>query len=129
MTIPFYCVLIAFLLIMLPRLFVMRAQKATGRYDNNNPRDQQATLTGLGRRAQAAHMNAFESFAPFAAAVLVCHAAHGGERWASMFSVGYVVARVLYTVAYLADQASSRSLVWTMGYACTVGLFILPMFS
>jgi len=129
MTIPFYCTLLSFLLIMFPRAFVTRAMADLGGYDNRNPRDQQAKLTGLGRRAHAAHLNSFEAFAPFAAAVLVCHAAHGNERWAAILAVAFVIARLLYIAAYLGDKSTLRSTVWTIGYVCTAGLFILPIFS
>jgi uncharacterized MAPEG superfamily protein len=51
MTIPFICVGVAFLLIYFPRLFVIAAQaRQPEGYDNRNPRDQQARLTGWGRR-------------------------------------------------------------------------------
>lgn len=129
MTIPFYCVLAAFVLIMVPRIFVARAQIALGGYDNHNPRDQQAKLTGLGRRAQAAHMNAFEAFSPFAASVLTAHLAHGNERWAAILAVTFVVARVAYTVAYLGDLPTLRSTLWSIGILATGALFLLPLFA
>jgi uncharacterized MAPEG superfamily protein len=61
------CVLIAGLM---PYLWTAVA-KATGpRYDNRNVRDWQAQLEGLPKRAHAAHLNSFEAFPFFAAAVL-----------------------------------------------------------
>lgn len=45
MTIPFACVLVAFLLIYIPRLFVAAAQaRQPEGFDNKNPRDQQSKL-------------------------------------------------------------------------------------
>ena len=77
MTIPLACIAAAFALIYAPRIAVVVAQaKQAEGFDNKHPRDQQAKLTGWGRRANAAHLNAFESFAPFAAAVLVAHVTH-----------------------------------------------------
>jgi uncharacterized MAPEG superfamily protein len=37
------------------------------------------------------------------------------------------VARTLYAVAYLADVAPLRSLVWTISFACSVALMVLPI--
>lgn len=54
MTIPFICVLIAFVLIYVPRVFVATAQaKQPEGLDNRNPRAQQAKLTGLGARGSS----------------------------------------------------------------------------
>jgi uncharacterized MAPEG superfamily protein len=127
-TIPFVCVFVAFLLIYVSRFFVTVGQaKIAGGYDNANPRDQQAKLEGLPRRALAAHLNSFEAFAPFAAAVFVAHLAHAPEGTASTLAIGFIVARVLYVGAYLADVPTLRSTVWTLGMLCTTGLFVLPL--
>ncbi len=67
----------AWLLIYAPRVLVVIASKQQfGSLDNNHPREQQARLAGWGQRAQAAHDNSFEAFAPFAAAVLAATLAH-----------------------------------------------------
>ncbi len=52
MSIPFWCVFIAALLIYLAKLPVVRAMNAeAGGYDNHHPRLQQTRLSGLGARA------------------------------------------------------------------------------
>lgn len=130
MTIPFICVFIAFLLIMAPKIpMSMAMAKEGGGYDNRDPREQQARLTGWGRRAGAAHTNAMEAFAPFAAAVVICHLAHGDARWASILSITFIAARLIYPVLYIADLSTLRSTVWSVGYGATIGLFILPWLS
>src|SRR4051812_45053902 len=97
MTLPLFCVFIAFVLIYVPRVFVFRAQaKQPEGFDNKHPRDQQTRLPDWGRRAQAAHNNAFESFAPFAAAVLVAHVAGADPRISSLLALTYVGARMFY---------------------------------
>ncbi|WP_437520522.1 MAPEG family protein [Sorangium sp. So ce726] len=126
MTIPLTCVFISLVLIYVPRLFVARAQAQQPEgLDNRNPRDQQAKLTGVGRRALAAHQNAFEGFAPFAAGVFTAHLAGADARWSAILAVAHVAARGLYLVMYLGDKASARSMVWFVGFATTVGLFLL----
>ncbi|WP_437322854.1 MAPEG family protein [Sorangium sp. So ce381] len=126
MTIPMTCVFISLLLIYVARLFVAKAQSQQPEgLDNHNPRDQQAKLTGVGRRALAAHQNAFEGFAPFAAGVFTAHLAGADARWSAILAVTHVAARVLYLVMYLADKASARTAVWIISFAATVGLFLL----
>jgi len=45
-----------------------------------------------------------------------------------VLAVTYVVARLAYTAAYIADVHALRSLVWTAGMFATLGLFLLPAF-
>jgi uncharacterized MAPEG superfamily protein len=126
MTTPFLCVLAALVLIFVPRMFVAAAQaKQPEGYDNRNPRAQQAKLTGLGARAQAAHQNSLEGFAPFAAAVIIAHLAGADPAWSSILACGYVVSRVAYLALYLGDVPAARSLVWIIGTGFVIGLFVL----
>ncbi len=127
MTTPFICVLIAFLLIYVAKVpMAVAMAKQPGGYDNKHPREQQAKLEGMGARARAAHSNGFEAFAPFAAAVLVAHAAGATDHRATILSVAFVVARALYLGAYLANLDALRSAIWGIGFLCTAALFCLP---
>ncbi|HKX12689.1 MAG TPA: MAPEG family protein [bacterium] len=129
MNIPFLCVALAFLLLYLTKIPLAVAMgRSRGGYDNRHPRDQQAALEGWGRRALAAHQNAFEAFAPFAAAVLVAHAAGADPVWSARLALLFIAARIVYTCLYLANQASLRSTVWMIGTLCTAGLFYLAIF-
>lgn len=130
MTIPFWCVLVAAFLIYFPRVFVMAgmAKRPEG-YDNRHPRDQQAKLEGWARRAQAAHLNAFEGFAPFAAAVIVAHLAGADAAWSAWLAIAYCVLRFAYTLMYVGNLGSARSLVWIGAMIATAGLYVLPAFS
>ncbi len=126
MTVPFACVAVAFLLIYLPRIFSLAGQRRRPEgWDNNNPRAQQALLTGWAGRARDAHANAFESFAPFAAAVIVAHLSHADPTWSARLAVTHVVARTAYPFIYIADIAPLRSSVWFIGLVATIGLFVL----
>lgn len=129
MTVPFWCVLAAWVLVYFPRVFGMIGQiRHPDGYDNAHPRDQQAKLEGVPRRAQAAHMNAIEGFAPFAAAVLVAHLAGADATWSAWLTVGYCALRVVYTLLYVGNAASARSLVWATSMATTAALFVLAAF-
>ena len=58
MDISIWCVFVAFLLIYLTRLpVVIASRRQEGYLEIGNPREQQARLTGVGSRAQAAHQN------------------------------------------------------------------------
>lgn len=127
MTTPFLCVALALGLIYVPRIFVAAAQaRMPEGFDNKHPRDQQARLTGWGKRAAGAHANAFEAFAPFAAAVLVAHAAGADAGWSAILAVSFVALRAAYTALYIANVDRARSLAWLLGLGCVVGLFVLP---
>lgn len=130
MTIAFTCVFAAFLLCMISKGPVAYAMKMQPKgYDNRHPRDQQAALEGWGRRALAAHMNSFEAFPAFAAAVIVAHLAGADPTWATRLSVVFVVARVSYIILYIANAHVWRSLVWGIGWFSTAFLFVLPWLS
>lgn len=129
MTIPFVCVLIAFLLIYVARVPVAVAMKRQGAYNNNTPRDQAAALEGWGRRAYAAHLNTIEAFPPFAAGVIICYLAKGSLTGATLLSLIFIAARITYPLLYIADLATLRSSVWGIGLFATVGLYILPWLS
>lgn len=127
-SIPLICLPIAYGLVFLPKLpLSMAMAKQPEGYDNRHPRDQQAKLTGWGRRAAAAHANGFESFAPFAAGVLACQVTGASPSWAAIFAVAYVVARVLYAAAYIGNIHMLRSAVWSIGFGATVALMLLPV--
>jgi uncharacterized MAPEG superfamily protein len=117
------------MLIYAPRMAAIRgAIDQEGRYDLSDPRPQQARLTGRGSRAQAAHLNSIEAFAPFAAAVWVAHYA-GADAWLrDALAVAFVAARGLYILAYLADLNPWRTVVWTVGIFTVIGLFVSPLF-
>ena len=115
------CVLIAGLM---PYLWTVVAKVAGPRYDNRNVRDWQARLEGLPKRAHAAHLNSFEAFPFFAAAVLAAIVAHADMHRVAMLSIAFVIARVVYGLVYLADIAVVRSLVWFAGLGCVIAIFI-----
>lgn len=127
MTTPFLCVLIAYLLIYVPKLPLALAQSRQPEgYDNKHPRRQQASLEGFGARAVAAHQNGFEAFPGFAAAVILDHLAGSPDHRTNILCIAFVVARALYIGAYLANQDYLRSAIWTLGFLCTIALFCLP---
>lgn len=120
----YWCVLIAALL---PYVWISLAKAAGPKYDNRNPRAWLAAQSGNDRvqRANAAHLNAFEAFAPFAAGVVMAQLAGVAPATIALLAVAFVALRVLHGVLFLAGAASARSLVWFAGYLCVLALLVL----
>ena len=125
MTVPFYCVFAAALLIYLSKVPVAIAMKRLGKYDNRNAREQQARLSGWGKRALYAHNNAFESFPIFAAAVIIAHLKNADPSLSAYASLTYVFSRVFYTAAYIGDRPTARSTFWLVGMLAVFALFLI----
>ncbi|MGL5117222.1 MAG: MAPEG family protein [Beijerinckiaceae bacterium] len=124
MTIAIWCLLVAGIL---PLIAVGVAKAAGGAYDNNDPRGRAASYTGMAKRAHAAHQNGFESFPFFAAAVLVAELKGAPQGLVAGLAVAYVVARIGYTVTYILDMATVRSLLWSAGFFASVALLVSPL--
>ena len=120
MTIAFWCVLIAGCM----PLVAVGIAKWDKRYDNNAPRDWLARQEGAKKRAYAAHLNSFEAFPFFAAAVVIASIAQAPTSIIDGLAVLFIMARIIYIWCYITDKASMRSLVWMVGFGATVALFI-----
>lgn len=119
MTIALWCVLAAGFL---PYLWAPLS-KAGNRYDNAMPRA--AGKTGWQLRADWAQQNAWEAFAPFAAAVLIAHWVRASQPTVDLLALMFIVLRVGHGVAYLANRPALRSLLWVSGIACVIGLYVV----
>ncbi|MCP1420297.1 putative MAPEG superfamily protein [Pseudomonas laurylsulfativorans] len=128
MSIPFWCVFISAVLIYLARMPVTTAMKELGGYDNHLPRQQQTQLTGLGARALAAHQNTFEAFILFAVGVLMAHTTQTAGWLIDLLAIIFVISRVIYLVCYWKDLTWQRSMVWLVGFICSLLLMISPTF-
>ena len=122
MSTAYWCILIAALL---PYLWVAIAKQSGQRYDNRDPRGWLARQDNPRvARANAAQLNAFEAFAPFAAPVLMAQAAGVDHARIAQLAVAFVVLRVLHGVFYIAGVQLLRSLVWSGGLACVAWLIV-----
>lgn len=126
MTTPFVCL---FLVSVLPYAWVpltAPGRKALpGGFDNQNPRAQQAQLTGRAAWAMGAHQNAWEALAVFAPAVIAAHLAGADPGWSARLSVAFVALRVAHGVAYVTGQDKARSGAFTLALLAVVGLWVL----
>lgn len=125
MSIALWCVFLAGLM---PVLTVSLAKWGVRHYDNNEPRAWMEQLRGRRRRADYAHRNHFEAFPFFAAAVIVASHLQAPQGVLDSFAVLFICTRIVYTVCYLYDRATLRSIVWSISYLCSIGIFLLPAF-
>ena len=121
MTTAYWCVLIAAII---PMLMSTLAKAGGKGFDNHAVRSYLDAQTGWRQRANWAQQNGYEAFPPFAAAVIIAHQAGAAQGTIDTLAVAFILIRFLYGAMYLADLATLRSLVWTAGFACVVGLFI-----
>lgn len=120
MAIAYWCILIA---AVLPYVWASVGKSAVRGYDNSDPRGWVAKQTNpRTQRGNAAHLNAFEAFAPFAAGVLMAQAAGVDPGRIAALAVAFIVCRVLHGLFYIADKHALRSLVWAIGIGCVVAL-------
>lgn len=116
----YWCVLIAALL---PYLWITIAKAGGKRYDNRDPRGWMARQDDpRSVRGNAAQLNAFEAFAPFAAGVILAQLAGVPADRIALLAMVFIVMRVLHGIFYLANVHALRSLVWFGGLACVLGL-------
>lgn len=121
MTIAFWCVLIA---AFMPVGLALISKAGDRKFDNRNPRIWYETLTGYRQRAAWAQANSFEIFPIFAAAVIIAHIAGAPQERMDLYAMVFIASRVAFAGFYLADRHLARSLAWTLGVLCIIGLFV-----
>lgn len=122
MSIAYWCVLIAGLM---PVLTTAIAKAGLRGYDNAEPRAFMEKQTGFHRRADYAHRNHFEAFPFFAVAVLIAEQLEANPVLVDGLAMAFIAARILYTVLYLFNKPTARSLAWVAGYGCVIALFVI----
>jgi uncharacterized MAPEG superfamily protein len=121
MTFAYWCVLLAALI---PIVWVGAAKTGADDFDNSQPRIFMANLKGWRQRANWAQFNAYEAFPPFAAGVIIAHLVGVNQILINTLAGIFIVARILHGIMYIRDLGYMRSLVWTAGLFCIIGLFL-----
>ncbi|RYD96280.1 MAG: hypothetical protein EOP50_06820 [Sphingobacteriales bacterium] len=122
MSIAYWCILIA---AVLPYFWVALAKGSAPGYNNKDPRGWVAKQDSYRvRNAHAAHLNAFEAFPAFAAAVLMAQFAGIDPGRISALAIAFVVLRVLHGIFYLTAIPRLRSLAWLGGFVCVAALMV-----
>jgi uncharacterized MAPEG superfamily protein len=125
MTIADWCILGAVLLYLL----TLAPIKPLGfrDFDNAAPRDPAFYAPPLRARVLGAHLNGVETFPFFAAAILLAEFKHGSQPLVDALAVGFLVARLAFVAAYIGDRPWTRTLIWNLGFALNVLIFISPV--
>jgi uncharacterized MAPEG superfamily protein len=120
-TIAFWCVLVAALLPYAPFGLVKGL-------DPKNPRAGVGDLGGVSARAHSAHLNAFEAFPAFAAAVIISHLTLGPNAWTNILALLFIAARFAHLGFYLADRQPPRSAAFFLGFLIVIAMFVHAAF-
>lgn len=86
-----------------------------------------APPTGLAGRLDRASRNFTETFAFFAAAVLLVHVTHAEGAATAWAAWAYVAGRLAFWIAYAAGVFLLRSLIWNVGMVATIVLLLAPL--
>src|SRR4030088_1774697 len=76
-----------------------------------------------GKRADRAYINAVETFAPFAALVIVVHLAGKANAMTAFWAASYFWVRLAHAVVYLLGIPLVRTVLFTLGYVAIAGIF------
>jgi uncharacterized MAPEG superfamily protein len=76
-----------------------------------------------GKRADRAYMNAIETFAPFAALVLLVHVTGKENGMTAFWAISYFWLRLAHAVVFWLAIPFIRTLLFVLGFVCVVGLF------
>lgn len=99
--------------------------RAEGGFDNAHPREWLARQHGASARATAAQANSFEGLPFFFCAVLLAQQLGAPQARLDLLALAYVVLRVGYIAAYVGNWPTTRSLLWALGFAVNVWIFLL----
>ena len=123
MLIAYGCIIVA---ACLPYLWAVLAKTSAPGYNNKDPRGWVARQESYRvRNAYAAHLNAFEAFPAFAAAVLMAQFAQVDAQHVAWLSMAFIAFRILHGIVYLAALQALCSLAWLGGLASVIALTLL----
>jgi len=77
-----------------------------------------------GMRANRAHLNAVETFAPFAALVIAIQLTGKNNAMTAFWAMGYFWVRLAHAIVFLIAIPYLRTLLFVLGYVAVVGLFV-----
>ena len=77
-----------------------------------------------GKRADRVYINAVETFAPFAALVILIHLAGKENATTAFLAMSFFWLRLAHAVVYWFGIPFVRTLIFTLGFVTVIGLFI-----
>jgi uncharacterized MAPEG superfamily protein len=87
-----------------------------------DPAPRPVPLWGL--RAHRAFLNAVESFAPFAALVIVAQLAGKADGMTAFWAMAYFWLRLAHAIVYWLAIPFIRTILFVLSFLCVVGLFV-----
>jgi uncharacterized MAPEG superfamily protein len=81
-------------------------------------------LPPWGKRADRAYLNAIETFAPFAALVILIHITGKANAATALLTASFFWIRVAHAIVFWTAIPYIRTIVFTLGYVAVLGLFI-----
>jgi uncharacterized MAPEG superfamily protein len=97
-----------------------------GRFDNSKPRDPAFYEDPIAARVLGAHQNGLESFPFFAAAVLLAEFRACPQNLINELALLFVIVRIAYVFTYIGNRPTLRSILFGIGFAINVAIFLLP---
>ena len=76
-----------------------------------------------GKRADRTYLNAVETFAPFAALVIVAHIAGKANAMTAFWAMCFFWLRAAHAVVYLLAVPYLRTLIFVLGFVSVAGIF------
>jgi len=76
-----------------------------------------------GMRANRAHINAVETFAPFAVLVLIAHIAGRENGTTAFWTIAFFWVRLAHAIVYIAGVPFIRTVLFVLGFVAVCGLF------
>jgi uncharacterized MAPEG superfamily protein len=76
-----------------------------------------------GKRADRAYLNAVETFAPFAALVIIAQVAGKADAMTAFWAMCFFWLRLAHAAVYLLAIPYVRTLIFTLGFVCVAGIF------
>lgn len=96
-------------------------------YDQSAPRAMFDKLPAYAQRASWAHQNSFEALTIYGLFALMAYATGVESDWAKIAAIAFLVARLLYSVFYIANIPLLRSMMFAIGSLSGWALFGLSI--
>ena len=123
MTFAYACIVVA---LIIPIVLAGMAKKGSViPVNNNDPRDHVRHLKKRAKYAYGAEQNCYESFPPFAIAVIIAHITGATQLTIDILAGLYIVSRLMYIAFYLQGKGTLRSVTFMVGLIATISLFFV----
>jgi uncharacterized MAPEG superfamily protein len=106
----------------LPYIWTGYAKAMGPGYNNSTTRDFIENLTGKRRRAHYAQLNQFEALPIFFISLFVALSNKVPLQTIEAAAIIHVIARMIYGLTYIYDQATFRTLIWSVAIGTNVYL-------